>query len=291
MMKSLRLTSMTAGAAIALACVVGATGTAQARTLEQIKQSGTIRIAIANEIPYGFMQGDTAVGLGPSVAKHVLKEMGINNIKWTVVPFGSLIPSLKADRVDMVAASQAIQPQRCSQVDFSTPNSTYGEGVLVKKGNPKDIHSYEAFVKNPDLKFGIVSGANQLGFAQKSGIKSNQIISLRANSDAISAVTAGRVDGYAATEFTVALLAKKSSRVEAAQPFKDPVIDGKPQRSWGAFSFAKGNDALRKAFNAKLSAYHKTDDWRNTMAKYGMNKTSIDKVSAKTTEQLCSADS
>lgn len=291
MMKSMRLTSMAASAAIALACVAGMAGTAQARTLKQIKQSGTIRIAIANEIPYGFMQGDTAVGLGPSVAKHVLKEMGVKHIKWTVVPFGSLIPSLKADRVDMVAASQAIQPQRCTQVDYSIPNSTYGEGVLVKKGNPDNIHGYDAFVKNHNLKFGIVSGANQLGFAQKSGIKSDQIVSLRANSDAISAVTSGRINGYAATQLTVAMLAKKSSRVEQALPFKDPVIDGKPQRSWGGFTFAKGNDALRKAFDKKLAAYQKTDAWKQTMKKYGLDEGSIEKVFNKTTQQLCSADS
>ncbi|GAB3675105.1 ectoine/hydroxyectoine ABC transporter substrate-binding protein EhuB [Salinisphaera aquimarina] len=262
---------------------------ASAATLQQIKDSGSIRIATANEIPYGYMEGDTAVGLGPSVAKKVLAEMGIDKIAWTVVPFGSLIPSLKADRVDMVAASQAIQPQRCSQVDYSTPNTTYGEGIMVKKGNPKNIHGYDAFVKDSSMKLGIVSGANQLGFAQKMGLKSNQIVSLRANADAASAVATGRIDGYAGTQLTVAMLAKKSSRVEQALPFDDPVIDGEAQRSWGGFTFAKDNTELRDAFNAKLKAFQKTDDWKNILMKYGLDKGSIDKVSAKSTEELCSA--
>jgi len=170
---------------------------APAASLQQIKDSGSIRIATANEIPYGYMEGDTAVGLGPSVAKKVLAEMGITDIDWTVTPFGSLIPSLKADRVDMVAASQAFQPQRCSQVDYSRLNSTYGEGLLVKKGNPEDIHGYDSFVNDSSLKFGIVSGANQLGFAQKLGMDSGQIVSLGAAADATSAVATGRIDALA----------------------------------------------------------------------------------------------
>lgn len=287
MMKSLRLTSMAAGTAVALACVVGATGTAQANSLQQIKKSGTIRIAVANEIPYGYMKGDTAVGLGPSVAKKVLAEMGINKIKWTVIPFGSLIPSIKADRVDMVASSQAVKPMRCSQVAYSEPNTTYGEGLLVKKGNPQNIHSYDDFVNNSKLKMGIVTGADQLGFAQKMHFKSAQIVTLRANADAPAAVATGRIDAYAGTQLTVANLAKKSGRTEQAEPFTDPVIDGKTTRSWGGFTFAKGNDSLRQAFDAKLAAFQKTDEWRQILMKYGLDKQSIDDVHKKTLKQLC----
>lgn len=287
MMKSLQLTSMVASTAVVLACVMGMADVAQANSLDQIKKSGTIRIAVANEIPYGYMKGDTAVGLGPSVAKKVLAQMGINKIKWTVIPFGSLIPSLKADRVDMVAASQAVQPQRCSQVAYSQPNTTYGEGLLVKKGNPQNIHSYDDFVNNPKLKMGIVTGADQLGFAQKMHFKSSQIVTLRANADAPAAVATGRIDAYAGTQLTVANLAKKSSRTEQAEPFKDPVIDGKTTRSWGGFTFAKGNDELRKAFDSKLAAFQKTNDWKQVLMKYGLDKQSIEDVHKKTLKELC----
>lgn len=275
--------------ALAAVLMLGLSSAAWAGTLHQIKKRGYIRIAVANEIPYGYMNTKgKAEGFGPTVAQHVLKEMGITDIQWTVMPFGSLIPALKADRVDMVAASQAILPQRCSQVAYSIPNTTYGEGLMVKEGNPKNIHSYKDFVKNHNLKMGIVSGADQLEFAHKVGIPDSQIVMLRANTDAASAVASGRIDAYAGTQLTVERLAKKSSRVEPAEPFHDPIINGKPERSWGGFTFNKKDAQLRKEFDKHLAAFQKTPKWRNILSHYGLDKHSIDEVHKKTTKELCS---
>lgn len=263
-------------------------GTAWGATLQQIKDRGYIRIATANEIPYGFVNSSgEAEGFSPSTAKHVLKMMGIDDIEWVVMPYGSLIPSLKADRVDIVASSLAVLPQRCAQVEYSIPNTTYGEGLMVKKDNPQDIHSYKDFKKNSDLKMGIVSGADQLEFAHKVGIPDSQLVMLRANTDAVSAVNSGRIDAYAGTQFTVVKLAKKSDKVQAAEPFQDPVIDGEPVRSWGAFGFNKNDDKLRKAFDQKLGKFQKTDKWQEILKSYGMDQHSIDQVHKKTIKELC----
>lgn len=282
-------------ATVACAAVLAAaapTGALAQSTLKQIKDRGYIRIAVANEIPYGFMNSKgQAKGFGPDVARKVLAKMGIKDIQWTVTEFGSLIPALRAGRVDMVAASQAILPQRCQVVNFSMPNTTYGEGLLVPKGNPKDIHGYQDFVKNSNLKMGIVSGADQTDFAQKVGIPDSQVVFISANTDAIGALQSHRIDAYAATQLTAARLAKKAPSAEQAEPFHDPVINGKPVRSWGGFTFRKNETGLLKAFNKNLAAVHKTDWWRNTLSGYGLDKHSIDEVSAKTTEQLCSAGS
>ncbi|MET3792929.1 ABC-type amino acid transport substrate-binding protein [Aquamicrobium terrae] len=79
----------------------------QTATLDQIKSQGYIRAATANEVPYGYMDTDgTAKGIAPEVAEAVLKKMGINEVQWVVTPFGSLIPGLKANRFDLVAAEQ-----------------------------------------------------------------------------------------------------------------------------------------------------------------------------------------
>lgn len=280
---------MIARALLAGLLMLGLTATASAGTLQQIKHRGYIRIAVANEIPYGFMNSKgKAEGFGPTVAEHVLKEMGITDIQWTVMPFGSLIPALKADRVDMVAASQAILPQRCSQVAYSIPNTTYGEGLMVKKGNPENIHGYKDFVKNHKLKMGIVSGADQLEFAHKVGIPDSQIVMLRANTDAASAVASGRIDAYAGTQLTVVRLAKKSSKVEPANPFHDPIINGKPERSWGGFTFNKKDSSLRNEFDKHLAAFQKTAKWKHILSHFGLDHHSIAEVHKKTTKELCS---
>ena len=106
---------------------------AGARSLQEIEDSGSIRIATANEIPYGYVTPDgKAAGIAPEVAAKVLAAMGIETVEWVVTPFGSLIPGLKAPRFDMGAASQNIVHARCQQVAISKRNSSHGEGLLVK---------------------------------------------------------------------------------------------------------------------------------------------------------------
>src|SRR3546814_3216945 len=116
-----------------IAAVVAASATtlAHSASLQDIKDRGQVRIAVANEIPYGYMDlKGQAKGVGPDVAKHIMEQLGIKKIEWITTNFGSLIPGLRAKRFDMVAAEMAILPQRCKEVLFSDPNSSYGEGLL-----------------------------------------------------------------------------------------------------------------------------------------------------------------
>lgn len=256
--------------------------------LEQVKKQGYIRIATANEVPYGFMDADgNAAGIGPDVAKAVLKSMGISDIQWVVTPFGSLIPGLKANRFDMVAAEQNILPDRCKQVLFTQPNSSYGEGFLVKAGNPKGLHSYDDIKNNPAIKVAVVSGADQLDFLHGVGISDSQIVMIPTNADALSTVETGRADAYAATELTVGRLAQHSKDVAAAEPFKDPVVNGKTIRSYGGFSFRMQDKDLHSAIDTALVAFKKTPQWKQILTQYGLGEASIKAAEDTTMQQLC----
>lgn len=266
----------------------GAAQALAAGDFDAIKKRGFIRVATANEVPYGFMDANgDAAGIGPTVALHILPELGIKDIQWVVTPFGSLIPGLEASRFDMVAAEQNILPARCQRVAFSVPNSSYGEGLLVKAGNPLNIHSYEDFKKNPKLTMAIVSGADQLDFAHAVGIPDKQLIMIDANADALSVVATGRASAYAATELTVARLASHSKQVEPASPFTDPIVNGKSVRSYGGFTFRKADTALLAAYDKALTAFKATDGWAKILTHYGLSAESVADARKKTTAELC----
>ncbi|AVA25545.1 ectoine/hydroxyectoine ABC transporter substrate-binding protein EhuB [Rhizobium sp. NXC24] len=273
----------------AMGLTIGLAASAHAASLEQIKKDGYIRGASANEVPYSYMdESGAAKGIGPDVAAAVLKSMDVKEVDWTVTPFGSLIPGLKAKRFDFVAAEQNILPERCKQVQFTTPNSSYGEGLLVPKGNPKKLHSYEDIKKDPSLKVAIVSGADQLDFFHGLGIPESQIVMIQANADALSTIQTGRADAYAATELTVAKLVQGGgSNVEQAAPFTDPVIEGKSVRSYGGFDFRPEDKDLYKAFNTALIAFKKTDDYKKILMSYGLSAESVEAARTKNTEDLC----
>lgn len=273
---------------LALALVVAlGFGFAQS-SVEKAQQNG-VTLATANEIPYGWVEGGVAKGIAPETATAVLNTMGITKIEWVVTDFGSLIPGVLANRFDFVAASQAVLPDRCQQVAFSKINSSYGEGFLVPAGNPKNIHSYDDFVNNPDLKMGIVSGADQLDFAHAYGITEKQIVPLNANADAPSALTAGRIDAYAATGLTVVGLATGNDRVEGAAEFVDPVIDGEKVRSYGAFTFSQKNQEFLEAYNEALAAFQQTQEYHDILLSHGLTEQDIDAALAASTADLCTA--
>jgi polar amino acid transport system substrate-binding protein len=267
-----------------------ASTSASAVTLQEITDRGYIRIAVANEIPYGYVDpnGD-AKGAGPEVAAAVVKQLGIapENIQWIVTNFSSLIPGLQANRFDMTAAEMAIRPDRCQQVAYSEPNTSYGEGLLVAAGDPKDLHTYSDFTKQ-GVKVAVMAGADQLQMLQSLGVPEENIVTIAANADAISTVATGRADAYAATGLTATELAGKSDKVELASDFVDPVVDGKEVRSWGGFNFNKKSTDLQKAFNKELDAFKKTDEWKKILSGYGFTPTDIEQSTAKTTKQLCS---
>lgn len=273
--------------AIAAIATAGFTAQATAVSLEQIKERGHIRIAVANEIPYGYMDLDgSAKGMGPDVAKHIMEQLGIHKITWVTTNFGSLIPGLQANRFDMVAAEMAILPQRCKQVLFSEPDSSYGEGLLVAKGNPDNVHTYEDFAKSTH-KIAIMAGADQLEMLQALGVPGDRMVTLSNNADAISTISTGRASAYAATSLTVSELASKSDKVEAATQFKDPIIDGQPARSWGGFTFAQDSTELRDAVNTELAEFKATEGWAKTMNHYGFSAADAQGSFTKTTAQLC----
>lgn len=277
--------------ALATALTLGCTALlpVQAVTLEELQQRGTVRIAVANEIPYGYMDmNGEAKGPGPEVAAALMKALGVERIEWVTTNFGSLIPGLQANRFDMVAAEMAILPERCKQVLYSNPNSSYGEGLLVAQDNPKDLHTYEDFVDS-DHTIAIMAGADQLEIMQALGVEENRMVTLANNADAISAVSTGRADAYAATSLTVSELASKSDKVEPAAAFTDPIVDGKAVRSWGGFAFSQDSESLRDAINDQLKSFKNTPEWQDILSRYGFSDTDMSESNEYTTDQLCAS--
>lgn len=248
-----------------------------------------MRIAVANEIPYGYIDlQNRPQGVGPDVAKHIAKQLGIKEITWISTTFSGLIPGLRARRFDMVAAEMAILPQRCRHVLFSQPNSSYGQGLLVPRGNPKNIQSFEHFASTDEL-VAIMAGADQLEMLQALNVPHERMVTLSSNSDAISTVATGRATAYAATNATIYQLAAKDARVEAADPFVDPIINGQPVRSWGAFTFHPDATALVQAVDEALAQFKRTEEWREIMTRYGFSHADATASFSRTREQLCAS--
>lgn len=227
--------------------------------LERAQQAGTIRVGYANEAPYAYLESASGrlTGEAPEIARAVLARMGIRGVEGVLTEFGSLIPGLKAGRFDIIAAGMYILPQRCKEIAFSNPTYSVGEAFVVADGNPLRLSSYEDLARHADARLGVVAGTVERDYSRRTGVPDDRVVVFPDAPSALEGVIAGRVDAFAGTSLTVNnLLARANSpRVERAQPFSDPVIDGKAARGYGAFGFRKSDGKLIAAFNDALARF------------------------------------
>jgi polar amino acid transport system substrate-binding protein len=122
-------------------------------------------------IPFTFLdtKTNTIEGVMVDLIKEVAKDAGFK-VDVEGMQFSTLIPSLTANKIDIIAAAMYITPQRKEVIDFSGPVYTYGEGLIVPKSDSKD---YKAFA---DLKGEAVGAQKGTAFVeplQKSGLFSD----------------------------------------------------------------------------------------------------------------------
>lgn len=268
---------------VLVACTtLGVLASAQAASLDEIKENSRIRIGYANETPFAYTETDGRVtGESPEIAKVIFEKMGIKQVDGVLTEWGSLIPGLRAGRFDVIAAGMYITPARCKQVIFTDPQYALPDTLLVAQGNPKNLHSYADIAKTPDVKLAIMAGTVNLAYARDSGIKDAQILQVPDTTAQLQAVRAGRADAAVGTQLTMKGLARKGGdKVEAIGDFTDdPAHTG-----YGALAFRPEDKDLRDAVNAQMKQWLGSEEHLKTVAPFGFDRSN---VTDKTAAELC----
>lgn len=264
------------GLGLSLVLLAGCAHGPRQTTLQRIQKAGVVKVGFANEAPYAYLDPKTGrlTGESPEIARVILKQMGVTQVKGVLTEFGSLIPGLKAGRFDLIAAGMYITPARAKEIAFSNPTYGIGEAFAVAKGNPLHLHSYEDVAKNPKTRLGLVAGTVEMGYARDLKIPDAQVVVFPDAPSALEGVEAGRVDAFAGTSLTVADLLRKANnpKLELALPFTDPTIHGKSIRGYGAFGFRKKDQDLVDAFNRGLAGFIGTHAHLKLVAPFGFTK-------------------
>jgi polar amino acid transport system substrate-binding protein len=248
-------------------------------TLDRMRARGTARIGFANEAPYAYLDPESGrlTGEAPEVARVILGGLGIDRVEGVLTEFGALIPGLRAGRFDLVAAGMYVTPERCREAAFSNPTYGIGEALVVRAGNPLGLHAYADIAAHESATLGVVTGAIERRYALASDIPEARIAVFPDAPSALEAVSAGRVDAYGGTSLTVRdLLAKADDpRLERAQPFTDPIVDGRTVRGYGAFVFRRADEALRVAFDRALADFVGTEAHLALVAPFGFARENL----------------
>ncbi|CAM5435496.1 ectoine/hydroxyectoine ABC transporter substrate-binding protein EhuB [Streptomyces aurantiogriseus] len=251
--------------------------------LERLRAQGVVRLGIAGEIPFGYIDKDGQLtGEAPELARVIFKRLGVDKVQPVPTEFGSLIPGLNSQQFDVVAAGMYVTPERCEQVIFADPDYQMMDAFIVRKGNPKDLHNYQDAVKKK-ARFATGTGYAQIQHAVEAGYKEGDILIVPDQVAGLNAVEAGRVDVFAGTALTTREVVKKSAKAESTKPFA-PLVDGKPQVDGGAFAFRPTETKLRDAFNVELRKLKKSGELFRILQPFGFTKAEMTDLTAK---ELC----
>lgn len=225
------------------------------RSLERIRERGSIRVGYAVEAPFAFLGRDGEVtGEAPELARRVAAGLGIPRIEWRQTEFDNLIGDLEAGRIDVVAAGMFITAERERRVAFSVPTFRVRQGLLVRRGNPSGLHSYEEALSRPSLRIAVLAGSVEEQLIRTLGASAQQLVVVP---DALSgqvAVEAALADGLALSSPTIRwiVLRDRLRATEPAEPFEQPPHGATQRSGLGAFAFRAGDDRLRRAWDGAL---------------------------------------
>ncbi len=270
--------------ALTSACALLGAGAASAQTtLDKLREQGFIRVGFANEAPFAFATpSGQLTGESPAVFRHVMQKLGVKAVDGVLTEWGALIPGLRAGRFDAIVASMYITPARCKQIIFANPTYGVGTALVVRKGNPEGINTYEDAVRK-DAKIAFVAGVAEIEQGRMAGMARGQQIVVPDFAAAVASVKSGRAAAAAFTSLTAQDLASKDGALERAEPFNFE-HDGKTYRGEGSFAFRSEDTALRDAVNAELARFIGTPEHLAMVKPFGFDESNLPE---KTAEQHC----
>ena len=277
--------NLAAVGSMALAAVLAVAMPASAgdNKLDQLKEQGFARLAIANEPPYTAVAADGKVsGAAPDVAREIFKRLGVPDVVASISEYGAMIPGLQAHRFDAITAGLFMKPERCAAVAYSEPVLCDAEAFLVKKGNPGGYKSYEDIAKDAKATIGAPGGGTEEKLALNAGVPRDRVIVVPDGQSGLKMLQDGRITVYSLPVLSLNDLKKKSGD-DSIEVFA-PVV-GAPVYCDGT-AFNKDDTALRDAYDVELAKMKESGDFAKIIEPYGF---SADAAKSTSRDKLCAA--
>lgn len=218
---------------------------------DDIKSSGVVTIGVTPEDPPFLSKVDGEyVGIIPELMDEVSTVMGVE-FKLEELPFPGLIPAIQAGKIDYAWTSMFDTAEREQVLDFST-YAAANFGLLVQKGNPKDINFLEDLCGTvaSTTKGTVMATAleEQKAKCAADGKGDMQISLYDSQSAAHVQLKAGQVDSFLGTATPLTYLAENA---EGGAVFE--MAEGSYPAGYLAVGSSKNDKGLAEAMSAALA--------------------------------------
>lgn len=236
--------------------------------------SDGITLGISPSPPYSSLDPSTkkAAGLDVELAEAALKWAGITKISYEVMPFGQLIPALLADRIDVVASNIHVTPDRLKAVSFTGPGWWYGPAIVVAKGNPSGITSFDTL---KGKKVGAIAGSAADEYLRKIGV---EVTAFQTDAEEFSAISTGRVDAILDDDVKIIefMKANGSAPIEIVEGVAIPdELIFKYGYGYARYALRKEDCSLRAAFTQGLAEVRGNGHASAILKAYGLTNRNL----------------
>ncbi|HAM14468.1 MAG TPA: amino acid ABC transporter substrate-binding protein [Eggerthellaceae bacterium] len=113
-----------------------ASGSATFRTLDQIKESGVVRIGVfSDKNPFGYVnENGEYAGYDVELANRLAKDLGVD-VEFVSTEAASRVEFLQTGKVDIILANFTVTPERAEQVDFAEAYMNVALGLVSHENN------------------------------------------------------------------------------------------------------------------------------------------------------------
>lgn len=233
-------------------CLLLMTAAAQADALDEILERGSLRVGIAEFVPWTMKtRSGELIGFEVDLANKLAADMGVTaDIR--VVDWDGIIGSLQRGEIDVIAAGMAITPERALKVAFTLPIARSGVGLATNTRLTENIKSMSE-LNNEDVV--IATTADTLAHeVSKSLFDEAEIVVFDNSKLAEAAVLEGKAHAYLASMPETIFLALRNAAV-VDTPLDEPLL-----ASSEGLAVQKGEQELLNFLNAWVVA-RQTDKW------------------------------
>ncbi|WEF23036.1 transporter substrate-binding domain-containing protein [Paracoccus sp. S3-43] len=244
----LQITRIVAAAALALAAVAGTQ--ADARSVEEAKASGTIRIGIQGDnCPWGCINSSgQADGYDAAMSRAFAQYLGVE-AEFVPLAVANRIPALTTDKVDVLFATMGMNPERAKSIQFSVPYAANQLSVVGPKD--ADLSTPESLA---NVRIGVPRSAAQDTAVTAIAPSGTNIMRFDDDAATIQALMSGQVDAVGGNQFYI-------SRIEEGAPGK---YENKMPLTalYNGVGTRLGEADSNQTVNAFLTEFMATDDFK-----------------------------
>lgn len=193
---------------------------ALADQLDDIRKAGKIRVAIAMGTPlYSFADANLQpAGSDVDTAKLLAQDLGVK-LDIVSVTNAARVPTLQANRADIVVADLSITPERAQVIDFSIPYAV----ISIIVGGPKNI-----VIKGYDDLNGKRIGLTRATVNDTlttQNAKGAQIVRYEDDATLITSMVTGQVDIFSSTPSNLGEMQKRAPEKQLELKFAQKEFD------------------------------------------------------------------